>query len=211
MNPTQAPPILRIESLGFAYPGQPALVDDWSACIGAGATLLFGDTGTGKSTLLRLMAGMQAGGTGRLSLAGVDLSDDPAGYARQVFFVDPASHAHDQVKASDCLGPAAASSEPARRALIEGFALAPHLDKPMYMLSTGSKRKVWLAAALAAPRPLTLLDEPTGGLDAASIRCLWQAVAELARKPDRAVVVASAERLDRIDLAATIELPLAAA
>jgi ABC-type transport system involved in cytochrome c biogenesis ATPase subunit len=45
-------------------------------------------------------------------------------------------------------------------ALIDGFGLQPHLDKPLYMLSTGSKRKVWLSAALAAGAPLTLIDQP---------------------------------------------------
>ncbi|MGK2899013.1 MAG: ABC transporter ATP-binding protein, partial [Burkholderiaceae bacterium] len=92
--------------------------------------------------------------------------------------------------------------------LVDGFALTPHLDKPLYMLSTGSKRKVLLAAALASGRALVLLDEPTGGLDAASVRCLWQALARLAQQADRAIVIASAERIDQVPLAGTIELPL---
>ena len=90
--------------------------------------------------------------------------------------------------------------------LADGFALAPHLEKSMFMLSTGSKRKVWLAAALASSRPLLLLDEPTGGLDAASIRCLWGVLPERART--RAVVVASGDRIDALPLAATLALPL---
>jgi len=95
------------------------------------------------------------------------------------------------------------------QALVDGFALTPHLDKPMYMLSTGSKRKVWLAAALASARALTLLDEPTGALDAASINCLMRALARISeRQRDRAIVVASAEQLDRVPLAGVIALPL---
>ncbi len=78
----------------------------------------------------------------------------------------------------------------------------------MFMLSTGSKRKVWLASALASGRALTLLDEPTGGLDAASIRGLWRWLADIATQPGRAVVVASSERVGRVPLAATIDLPL---
>jgi ABC-type multidrug transport system ATPase subunit len=77
----------------------------------------------------------------------------------------------------------------------------------MYMLSPGSKRMVWLAAALASGRPLTLLDEPTGGLDAASIKCLMRTLAHLAELHNRAIVVASAERLARVPLAGVIELP----
>jgi hypothetical protein len=51
------PPVLDIRDLGFAYPGQAALASGWTASIGAGVTLLHGDTGSGKSTLLRVLAG----------------------------------------------------------------------------------------------------------------------------------------------------------
>ena len=91
--------------------------------------------------------------------------------------------------------------------LVEGFALAPHLDKPMYMLSTGSRRKLWLAAALASGRALVLLDEPTGGLDAASVGCLWGELMRCAERSDQAVVVARTERVDWMPLAGLIELP----
>ena len=82
------------------------------------------------------------------------------------------------------------------------------------MLSTGTRRKVWLAAALASGRALVLLDEPTGGLDAGSRECLWQALREVAQRatdrPEAAtiVIVASAERIDQVPLAATFEMPL---
>ncbi len=79
----------------------------------------------------------------------------------------------------------------------------------MYMLSTRSKRKVWLGAAIASGRALIMLEEPTGGLDAASTRCLMRVLAHLAGQRDRAIVVASAERLDWVSLAGVIELPLA--
>ena len=57
--------------------------------------------------------------------------------------------------------------------------------------------------------PLTLLDEPTGGLDAGSTRCLWRTLAEVAQEGGRAVIVASGECIDGVPLAATITLPLA--
>jgi ABC-type multidrug transport system ATPase subunit len=90
---------------------------------------------------------------------------------------------------------------------VEGFALGPHLHKPMFMLSTGSRRKVWLAAALASSRPLTLLDEPTGGLDAPAREYLSRALSALAAQRERAVVVASGEGLAAVALTGTITLP----
>ena len=203
--------LLELDALGFAYPGQLPLVSGWTARIGAGVTLLHGDTGSGKSTLLRVLAGALPA-TGGLTLSGARLDTQPDAYRRNVFLCEPATDAFDQVTARACTASLsagdAAFDSVEWHTLVEGFALVPHLDKPLYMLSTGSKRKVWLAAALASGRALTLLDEPTGGLDAASVRCLWNALAGLADRADRAVIVASAERIDRVPLAATIELPL---
>lgn len=211
MNTPTRPRILQLQDLSFAYPAQPALASHWSVSIGAGVTLLHGDTGSGKSTLLRVLAGTVPA-SGRLILGGVRLDDDPGAYRRQLFFCDPATDAFDQLTARQCTASLTADDTHfgARQwsALVDGFALTPHLDKPLYMLSTGSKRKVLLAAALASGRALVLLDEPTGGLDAASVRCLWQALARLAQHADRAIVIASAERIDQIPLAGTLELPL---
>lgn len=201
--------VLEIRNLSFAYPGQASIVTDWTAAIGPGVTLLHGDTGSGKSTLLRVLAGTLAAG-GQLALDGVRLDEDAEGYRRRIFFVDPSTDAFDPLTVGACTAALRAGDaqfdEAAWLRLVDGFALAPHLEKSMYMLSTGSKRKVWLAAALASSRPLVLLDEPTGGLDAASTRCLWSALAEKTRS--RAVVVASGERIDTVPLAATIALPL---
>ncbi len=210
MSPTAVAPLLVVRNLSFAHPGRPALLSAWNASVGAGLTQLYGGDGSGKSTVLRLLAG-ELRGEGRLDLAGTRLDEDRDAYARHVFFVDPQTDAFNEVPATQCTASLSAGDPgfdaSKWRALVEGFSLAPHLEKPMYMLSTGSKRKVWLAAALASGRALTLLDEPTAALDASSIRCLWRALSESAGRPDRAVVIASAERIDAVPLSGWIELP----
>ena len=212
MSPASTPPILHIDHLRFAYPGDPPIAAGWSATIGAGVTLLHGDTGSGKSTLLRVLAGTLPATGGRLTLAGASLPGAAEAYRHQVFFVDPSTDAFDAMGVEECaasLRSADAPFDAARwQALVDSFSLAPHLAKKMFMLSTGSKRKVWLAAALASSRPLTLLDEPTAGLDAGSMRCLWRTLAEVAQEGDRAVIVASGERIGDVPLAGTITLPL---
>lgn len=210
---TAAPlPLLQIQALSFAYPDQPAIAAGWNAAIGPGVTLLYGDTGAGKSALLQVIAGVLPATKGRLTVAGTSLDASPEAYRRSVFFVDPSTDRFDQVTARDCTATLregdAHFDEDLWQTLVEGFSLPPHIDKPMYMLSTGSKRKVWLAAALASGRPLVLLDEPTAALDAGSVRCLWGALADLAAEPGRAFIVASAARIDEVPLAATIALPL---
>jgi len=214
MNSPNPLPILQLDGVGFAYPGQPALAAGWSALVGEGVTLLHGDTGSGKSTLLRVIAGTLPA-SGKLTLAGARLDAEPEAYKRQVFFCDPATEAFDEVTARACtamLGEGDAGFDAALwQTLVEGFSLLPHIDKPMYMLSTGSKRKVWLAAALASGRPLVLLDEPEGALDARSIGCLWKAVESQATRKGRALLIASSAHLDhvpQIQLAGCIELPL---
>ncbi|BEP52717.1 ATP-binding cassette domain-containing protein [Variovorax sp. V116] len=215
MNAPTSPAILQLHDLGFSYPGQPALATGWCASLGEGVTLLHGDTGSGKSTLLRVIAGALPSASGTLTLAGVRLDAEPEAYRRNVFFCDPAAEAFDQLTARACtatLREGDAGFDAALwQALVEGFSLAPHIEKPMYMLSTGSKRKVGLAAALASGRPLVLLDEPEGALDARSIGCLWQAVASRAGRAGHAIVIASSARLDhvpKVPLAGCIELPL---
>ena len=142
------------------------------------------------------------------------LHHDAAVSRRSVFWFDPAVDA----PAGDALTPGehAAALRAAHtqfdaaawRRHANAFGLGPHWHKPLYPLSTGSKRKVWLAAALASGCPLTLLDEPGAALDAASVACLMRALAALAQQPGRAVLVASSERWAGGPLAGVIELPL---
>jgi ABC-type multidrug transport system ATPase subunit len=205
-------PLLQIDALRFAYTDQPALVSNWNASVGPGVTLLYGDTGSGKSALLQVIAGTLPA-SGRLTLAGASLDAVPEAYRRQVFFVDPLTDRFDQLSARECTASLvegdAGFDEAKWQAIADGFSLAPHLDKKMFMLSTGSKRKVWMAAGLASGRPLVLLDEPTAGLDMPSTRCLWATLSGFAAQARQAVIVASAARIDTVPLAATIELPLA--
>ncbi|HEY4069086.1 MAG TPA: energy-coupling factor ABC transporter ATP-binding protein [Burkholderiaceae bacterium] len=214
MTTTLSTTVLDVQDLRFAYPGEPPLVDRWTTAIAPGLTLLFGDTGSGKTTLLNVIAGTRPAAGGRLTLAGARLDADPAAYRRALFWCDPATEAFNDVTARACTAALSAGDERfdpvAWQSLADGFALAPHLDKPMYMLSTGSKRKVYLAAALASGRALTLLDEPTGALDAASIGHLMRRLAVLASQPERAIIVASYDRPAALAFARVIELPIGA-
>lgn len=209
-SPTSAA-ILQVQGLTFAYPDQPPLCASWSASIPAGITLLFGDTGSGKSTLLRLLAGTQAI-TGELSIDGVGLADDQVAYRRLVFWGDASDDAADPLTPLQC-AQAMRSAHPrmddaAWRDHAAGFGLTEHLHKPLYALSTGSRRKVWLAAALASNAPLTLLDEPASALDSASIAYLTGVLRDMAQRGGRAVVVASSDGLVGVPLAGRIDLPL---
>ncbi len=74
------------------------------------------------------------------------------------------------------------------------------------MLSTGSKRKVLLAAAIASNAPLTLLDDPLAALDKPSIKMVLQQLCAAAVAKERVYVVAHYEALAGVPLAATLDL-----
>jgi len=201
--------ILQATNLTFHYPGQ-ELFSNWSAAIPAGVTLVRGGDGRGKSSLLRLLAGDLAAQGGRLEIGGVRLDEQPDAYRRQVFWVDPRSEAFDQMTAREYFASLHAAypgfDDAQLPALTEGLSLTPHLDKKLYMLSTGSKRKVWLAAAFAAGAAVNLLDDAFAGLDKASINFVVKMLNQVAGDPARAWVIALYEAPEGVELAAMVDL-----
>ena len=74
------------------------------------------------------------------------------------------------------------------------------------MLSSGSRRKVWLAAAFASGAALTLVDEPFAALDQASIKVVGELLADAAGDSGRATVIAHYEAPPGLALAMTLDL-----
>jgi ABC-type multidrug transport system ATPase subunit len=210
VNPGPAAPVLQIRGLGFAHPGQPPLFDDWSHDVPAGVSRIDGESGSGKTSLLRLLAG-EWRGSGELILQGRRQSDDLAAWQAQVFWFDACDEAHDALTPHGLMA-ALRLRHPALdvgawQEHLVGFGLLPHRAKPLYMLSSGSRRKAGLAVALSAGCALTLLDEPTAGLDAASIRYLAAALDAVNRDPRRALLLVTSLGLDDLCCASRINLP----
>ena len=189
--------VLQIEGLTFHYP-QRELFTGLSAHVPRGVTLVTGGDGAGKTTLLRLLAGDLKPQAGR-----VDCQPP-------VFWTDPKSTAFDQVTVAAYFNSLCPSypqfDDRALADLIEVLSLTEHQHKPLYMLSAGSKRKVWLAAAFAAGAAVTLLDEPFAALDMASINIVIERLAESARLSTRTWVLADYEAPRGVPLAVTIDL-----
>lgn len=180
-------PLLDIIDLHFAHTADAAVFKGWSAHLAPGLTVVCGDESSGKTTLLRLLAG-ELKGRGQIMLNGARLRPE------QVFWQDPRA-APDDTVASDYLRAQGrrwpAWNEAAAQAHINGLSLREHIDKPFFALSTGGRRKVWLTAALASGAPLTLMDEIFAALDTPSIRYLTAALQQTAAEaPDRWLLAA---------------------
>ena len=204
--------VLQAQGLCFGYPQCP-LFQDWSASVPPGVTWVKGGDGVGKTTLLRLLAGEQLAQAGQLQLGGVTVPANaplPAPYRTHVFWVDPRNDGSDERTPDDCFALIALRHPHFQMGLIDdlvaGLALTEHRGKRLFMLSTGSRRKVWLAAAFASGAALTLLDDPFAALDKPSIGFVTELLQEASGHSTRAWVVTGYAAPAGVALAATLDL-----
>ncbi|MBN8474039.1 molybdenum ABC transporter ATP-binding protein [Sulfuritalea sp.] len=142
---------------------------------GRGVTALFGQSGCGKTTLLRCMAGLERG-SGRLAVNGETWQDEASfmpihrralGYV----FQDARLFAHLDVRRNLDYGRRrafrrAASADSSRRdAIIDLLGLGPLLERMPERLSGGEQQRVAIARALLTAPRLLLMDEPLASLD----------------------------------------------
>lgn len=195
-------PLLEIKNLHFSYPER-ALFQGLSARISPGVTLVRGGDAAGKTTLLRLLAGELQPASGEIVFSGDNIQP-------HVFWVDPRTDAFDSLTVVAYLQAQRrrypAFDDEALGVLVDGLALEPQMNKQLFMLSTGSKRKVFLAAAFASGAPLTLLDMPFAALDKASIGFVIERLEDAAGDSDRALVMADYEAPGAVRLDGLIDL-----
>lgn len=174
-----------------------------------GVSWVGGAEGRGKTSLLRMLAGELAVSGSTLLLSGHQAAGSEA-YRQRVFWMDPRTEAFDAITATEFFTSTATRYPTWDDALLTHLVtvlnLQVHQDKPLYMLSTGSKRKVWIAAALASGATLTLLDAPLAALDRASIDHLLEFLRAAAQHPHRAWVVADYVPPPGVPLAYKVDL-----
>lgn len=181
--------IITLQGLMKQFPGQekPA-VASLNCEIRTGAvTGLVGPDGAGKTTLMRMLAGLLKPTKGSASVIGLDpVEDDRAlhavlGYMPQKFGLYEDLTVMENLNLyADLRGVTGAEREATFKRLLKFTSLGPFTTRLAGKLSGGMKQKLGLACTLVGQPKVLLLDEPGVGVDPISRRELWQMVHELA-------------------------------
>jgi heme exporter protein A len=140
-----------------------------------GALVLTGPNGSGKSTLLRLLAGLVPAAAGRVLWQGEDALADLTAHGARVAYLGHQDAVKPGLTAAENLRFWGDRDAVARAlAALDLEALA---ELPARMLSAGQRRRLALARLALSAAPIWLVDEPTLGLDAASVERLGSLVA----------------------------------
>ncbi len=141
-----------------------------------------GENGSGKTSLLRIVAGLSPAESGRVSWNEGNIRALGEDYRRDLLFLGHSSGLKDDLSPVENLRYALAlaglgADEPALRAALAEQGLAAIADLPVKLLSQGQKRRVALARlSFSAQKPLWILDEPFIALDAASVERLARTI-----------------------------------
>lgn len=159
----------------------------------SGITVLRGANGSGKSSLLRALAGILSLAAGRVAVAGHDLDAAPEDARRRIGYVPETPDLFPYLTPRELLEVIAELRGGAVEEALEVMAalgLAGREDEKIATLSLGQRRKVTMAAAACGAPRVLLLDEPFNGLDVdalAALRALLCGWAE----DGRAVLIAT--------------------
>ena len=200
---TEAAPAVLLDRVGKRFTAgrrTVAALDGISARVERGSvTGLIGPDGAGKTTLMRLIAGLLRLDRGRIAVLGIDVGTEPLavqaalGYMPQHFgLYEDLTVAENLDLYADLQGVATADRPVRYGELLHMTGLGAFIGRLAGRLSGGMKQKLGLACTLVRAPALLLLDEPTVGVDPVSRRELWAIVDTLVRREGMTVLLSTA-------------------
>jgi sodium transport system ATP-binding protein len=158
---------------------------------------LLGPNGAGKTTTLRILGGLMTPKSGRISVAGFDVSRNTLEVRKRVGYMAATTGLYERLTASELLryvgGLYGIAGDALRRRiadLAELLDMAAFLEQRCGALSSGQKQRVSLARTLIHEPPVLILDEPTLGLDVVSNRVVLRFIRKMA-KDGRTVIMST--------------------
>jgi len=196
--------IVEVSGLSKRFGGVPA-VDDLSFTAQRGEILgLVGPDGAGKTTTLRVLAGILPADAGSVCVAGGDVVRDPEAAKSRISYMPQQFGLYEDLTVDENIRFYAAlfevdarMREPRAAQLLAACGMSPFRRRLAGLLSGGMKRKLGLVCALIHTPALLLLDEPTTGVDPVSRREFWGILYSLVF--EGATVVISTAYLDEAE------------
>jgi len=190
-----AVPILQLQAATRRLAGR-TIVDGVTFSLDRGSVLgLLGVNGAGKSTTLRVIAGLLAPSAGKVLFDGCDLHDEPA-LARRLGYLPETPPLYAELRVDEYLtfcarlhGMRTADAHKAVDRVIERCGLGEVRRRLCGNLSKGFAQRVGIAQAIVHDPDLIVLDEPASGLDPVQAASIRKLVSELGR--DRAVILST--------------------
>jgi putative ABC transport system ATP-binding protein len=185
--------------------GPLAILSDVTVAVRSGDTLaIVGASGAGKSTLLALLAGLDSPTSGRVSIAGVDITDldedgraavrgRSVGFVFQSFHLIPSLTALENVMLPLELKARRDARQAAAQAL-EQVGLTSRAQHYPKQLSGGEQQRVAIARAFVTEPAVLFADEPTGNLDTHTGQRITDLLFELNRKTGSTLVLVTHDR-----------------
>ncbi len=180
--------------------GEVRVVNDISLKVKAGTmTALVGPDGAGKTTFMRMVAGLLKPDSGQLMVLGSDVAVQPQIVQDRISYMPQRFGLYEDLSVQENLDlyadlhgvPQSVRSERFAR-LLEITDLARFKTRPAGKLSGGMKQKLGLSCTLVRSPDLLLLDEPSVGVDPLSRRDLWQIVQQLVADEQLTVLISTA-------------------
>ncbi len=150
---------------------------------------LIGPDGAGKTTAMRILAGILRPDSGEAEVLGSDVAKDPESVKEKIGYMSQRFGLYEDLTVrenidfyADLYLVSKAEKEERFERLMEFSRLSPFLNRLAGKLSGGMKQKLGLACALIHTPDLLLLDEPTNGVDPVSRREFWKILYELLKE-----------------------------
>jgi ABC-2 type transport system ATP-binding protein len=181
-------PIIELKEVYKKY-GEKPVLKGINLSINAGQVIGYiGPNGAGKSTTVKILCGLISDYEGDVTVAGINLKEDPVAVKRKIGYVPELAELYDVLTPFEFLGLMAELYDIPKQIAVEriqkmltAFGLEANMNNRMDTFSKGMKQKVLIISGLLHNPDIIILDEPLSGLDANSVIIVKDLISKLAK------------------------------